>query len=144
MINNFIKWLYLTPSKWSETRNIDIANEIFKLFIEWMKSIEGLHLIIPEKDLLIYFYNFMYNLSINGNIHYNVNDDQYFFLKYHEDFVDLFIKIKEIYNIQSGDLFNKNNITADNFLQFFNNYLETPEENYEEDDIEYLEEEYLF
>tara|TARA_B110000495_G_C23005341_1_gene593843 strand:- start:465 stop:896 length:432 start_codon:yes stop_codon:yes gene_type:complete len=134
MINNFIKWLYSTPSKWSDTRNIDIANEIFELFMEWMKSIEDLHLIIPEKDLLIHFYNLIYNLGINKSIDYNVKDDQYFFLKYHEDFVDLFIKIKEIY---SSNLFNNNNITADNFLQFFNNYIEKSDEIYEDDDIDY-------
>ena len=146
MINNFLNWLYFTPSKWSETTNIDIANEIFELLMKWMNTTD-IKLIIPEEDLIIHFYNFLYNLSINKSLSYDVNiiDNQYFFFKYHEDLVDLFMEIKEIYNIQGSSLFNKKNITTDNLLQFLNNYIEILDEIYEDDTIDnYLEDENLF
>lgn len=142
MMEGFIKWLYLSPSKWSETNNMDISNEVFNLLISFIYSTNDIELMIPEDDLRIQFYNFLYNLNKNCEIKYDIIDDQYFFFKYNESFVDVFIDMKNIMESQNSDLFLK--CSADDLMNFSNQFMYVSDDSYEEDNDVYINDDIYF
>ena len=99
---------------------------MFEQIVDFTYSTGNIQLTIPEEDLIIHFYNFLYNLN-NDNLNYDIIDDQYFFMKYHSDFVNLFMELRDISISQGSDIFKDSN--ADKLMHFANQFM------YSSDDI---------
>ena len=142
MNNDFFKWLFLKPTKNIRINNISICNNLFNEINTWINNNNDISFISPEKDVLIYFYHFIYCLDNNIPIHYNPNYDELFNHKYHNDVVDIFLLLKDKCNGYTVNILNKRNVTADNFMDFINYHIDIYEEhNFEDNDTIMIDDE---
>lgn len=128
MNKDFFKWLFLKPNKNSQLSNINICDDLFNHINEWIDSKDDITFRIPINDVLIYFYVFIYSHDNNINKNYNSEYDDLFNIKYHNEIVDIFIELKDKCNGYTVNYLNKRYITADNLMDFINNFTEISEE----------------
>lgn len=128
MNKDFFKWLFLKPNKNSQLSNINICDDLFNHINEWIDSKDDITFRIPINDVLIYFYVFIYSHDNNINKNYNSEYDDLFNIKYHNEIVDIFIELKDKCNGHTVNYLNKRYITADNLMDFINNFTEISEE----------------
>lgn len=124
----FLKWLFLKPNKNSQLSNINICDDLFNHINEWIDSKDDITFRIPINNVLIYFYVFIYSHDNNINKNYNSEYDDLFNIKYHNEIVDIFIELKDKCNGHTVNYLNKRYITADNLMDFINNFTEISEE----------------
>ena len=128
MNKDFFKWLFLKPNKNSQMSNINICDDLFNHINEWIDSKDDITFRIPINNVLIYFYVFIYSHDNNINKNYNSEYDDLFNIKYHNEIVDIFIELKDKCNGHTVNYLNKRYITADNLMDFINNFTEISEE----------------
>lgn len=115
MNNYLIKWLYKKVSPYSDTTNKGLIDVLFFKLNEFIIN-NDLMMNIEQDDLLIQFYIFNYNKSLQST------NNEYFDLTFHEDIVDMFILFKEISESYGSELYSKGE-TADCLLNFINQYV---------------------
>tara|TARA_B100000035_G_scaffold278521_1_gene257550 strand:- start:556 stop:969 length:414 start_codon:yes stop_codon:yes gene_type:complete len=115
MNNYLVKWLYKKVSPHSDTTNKGLIDILFFQLNEFIIN-NDLMMNIEQDDLLIQFYIFNYNKSLQST------NNEYFELTFHEDIVDMFILFKEISESYGSELYSKGE-TADCLLNFINQYV---------------------
>ena len=63
--NFFLQWLFLKSNKNIPFNNIEICNLLFNDINRWINNVNDISYIIPENDVLIHFYRFIYYLDNN-------------------------------------------------------------------------------
>tara|TARA_B100001094_G_C18087875_1_gene748734 strand:- start:132 stop:581 length:450 start_codon:yes stop_codon:yes gene_type:complete len=138
----FLQWLFLKSNKNIPFNNIEICNLLFNDINRWINNVNDISYIIPENDVLIHFYRFIYCLDNNIQPNYGANYDELFSYKYHGEVVDLFLQLKDKCNSYTVDIFNKHHITADNLMDFINYHIDIYEEiNFEDNDMVSIDDE---
>ena len=115
MNNYLVKWLYKKVSPHSDTTNKGLIDILFFQLNEFIIN-NDLMMNIEQDDLLIQFYIFNYNKSLQST------NNEYFDLTFHEDIVYMFILFKEISESYGSELYSKGE-TADCLLNFINQYV---------------------
>lgn len=106
-------WLNSNASKYSCFTNKEYIQDIFSIFYPWLLSKnDKLYIHFPKKEILKYFYIFIYNKRL-----FEMESCDLIDMTFTSDVVDLYFKIKENFGTV---LLEKQKIKTDDFLIFLN------------------------
>jgi len=106
-------WLNSNVSKYSCFTNREYIQDIFSIFYPWLLSKnDKLYIHFPKKEILKYFYIFIYNKRL-----FEMESCDLIDMTFTSDVVDLYFKIKENFGTV---LLEKQKIKTDDFLIFLN------------------------
>ena len=120
------KWLYQKVYSWDDIIYKDILDHLLDVIIMWIEQ-NGFELTVEREIFNAYFYIFSYTNQTN------LIEDEYYELKYMEDMVDLFLKLKDITKSYGSQLFHEKNRTSNDLFHFLFAYIEEVEYDVEED-----------
>tara|TARA_Y100000817_G_scaffold311892_1_gene304794 strand:- start:3779 stop:4198 length:420 start_codon:yes stop_codon:yes gene_type:complete len=114
MDTQFTILLSRQTSKWCESTNKEMFDDIFSLLYHWILNQHELIILNDKITFQHYFYAFLCSIS-NGK---KVSYDEYFVMKYSEDSINLFIQMKDITKSYGSFFLHEKGRTADDLLQF--------------------------
>ena len=130
-MKDLVKWLSMDISKYSNDKNKDVLDTLFLLLINFIKEHDELYLEEDLETFKVLFYQFMFTKNV-GNVD---EKKELFVLKYSNEIIDLFLKLKEISNSYCSNLFNKKGFTSNHLLEFLtqNIYIQEKEMKIDDD-----------
>tara|TARA_Y100000758_G_C15872067_1_gene357091 strand:- start:136 stop:552 length:417 start_codon:yes stop_codon:yes gene_type:complete len=131
MDTQFKKLLNRRTSKWCESTNKEMFNDLFSLLYEWIYNQHNLIVVNDKMNFQCFFYAFICNIS--NDIDYY---DEYMIIKYSEDIVDLFLQMKNITQSYGSFFLHEKGRTSDDLLQLIIRNVTVIDDNIIEDDLE--------
>ena len=129
-MKDLVKWLSMDISKYSNDKNKDVLDTLFLLLINFIKEHDELYLEEDLETFKVLFYQFMFTKNVD-----NVDEKkELFVLKYSNEIIDLFLKLKEISNSYCSNLFNKKGFTSNHLLEFLTQNIYIQEKEIKIDD----------
>lgn len=128
-------WLNSKVSEYSDFTNKEYIQDIFSIFYPWLLKNDRLYIHFPKKEILKYFYIFIYNKGLFERESCDLID-----MTFTSDVVDLYFKIKETFETV---LLEKQKIKIDDILIFLN-YIASFYEEEINNEEEILQQEEIF
>lgn len=128
------RWLTSKISKYSDYNNKEYLDNVYSLLIDFIDKNENLVEKFYRKDMLKYFYIFIFNKNYFERESCDLID-----MHFNSNIVDFYFEIKERYGLE---LLEEKNINVDDILIFLNHMTYFYEDDYgnEEEDLITVEE----
>ena len=114
MDTQFTILLSRQTSKWCESTNKEMFDDLFSLLYHWILNQHELVVLNDKITFQYYFYAFLCSVSNGKKRSY----DEYFVMKYSEDSINLFLQMKDITKSYGSFFLHEKGRTADDLLQF--------------------------
>ena len=114
MDTQFTILLSRQTSKWCESTNKEMFDDLFSLLYHWILNHHELVVLNDKITFQYYFYAFLCSVSNGKKRSY----DEYFVMKYSEDSINLFLQMKDITKSYGSFFLHEKGRTADDLLQF--------------------------
>lgn len=114
MDTQFTILLSSQTSKWSESTNKEMFDDLFSLLYHWILNHNEFVLLDDKIKFQYSFYAFLCSISNGKKRSY----DEYFVMKYSEDSINLFLQMKDITKSYCSFFLHEKGRTADDLLQF--------------------------
>ena len=124
------RWLTYKISKYSDYNNKEYLDNVYSLLIDFIDKNENLVEKFYRKDMLKYFYIFIFNKNYFERRSCDLID-----MHFNSDIVDFYFEIKERYGLE---LLEEKNINVDDILIFLNNMTYFYEDDYGNEDEDLL------